>query len=134
MLLRFRSSHEGLRMNTTSQATTHGDASQRGVVDSLTALSRAWQAFKLYSPDHPATRDATNAAATRLASAFAKSESITIGIGNGRFLIDDDADNSESLAPLAEVLHELDIADHEMFLRSALSDSSLHSIIHCVCA
>ena len=118
MLLRVRRSHGSLRMNTTSQATTHGDASQRGVVDSLEALSRAWQASKLYSPDHPATRDATNAAATRLASAFAQSDSITIGIGHGRFLFDDDADNSESLAPLAEVLHELDIAAIE-FQRGA---------------
>ncbi len=105
-------------MNTTSQAATHGDASQRGVVDSLKALSRAWQASKLYSPDHPATRDATNAAATRLDSAFAQSDSITIGIGHGRFLIDDDTDNSESLVPLAEVLHELDIAAIE-FQRGA---------------
>ncbi len=105
-------------MNTTSQATTRGDASQRGVVDSLKALSRAWQACKLYSPDHPATRDATNAAATQLASALTQSDSITIGIGNGRFLIDDDADHSESLAPLAEVLHELDIAAIE-FQRGA---------------
>ncbi len=105
-------------MNTTSQATTRGDASQRGVVDSLKALSRAWQASKLYSPDHPATRDATHAAATQLASAFTQSDSITIGIGNGRFLIDDDADTSESLAPLAEVLHELDIAAIE-FQRGA---------------
>ena len=105
-------------MNTTSQATTRGDASQRGVVDSLKALSRAWQASKLYSPDHPATRDATNAAATRLASAFAQSDSISIGIGHGRFLVDDDADDAESLAPLAEVLHGLDIAAIE-FQRGA---------------
>ena len=105
-------------MNTTSQATTRPDASQRAVVDSLKALSRAWQASKLYSPDHPATRDATHAAATRLASAFAQSDSVTIGIGHGRFLIDDDAADSKSLAPFAEVLHELDIAAIE-FRRGA---------------
>lgn len=118
MLLRFRSSYARLRMNTTSQATTRGDTSQRAVVDSLKALSRAWQASKLYSADHPATRDATYAAAARLASAFDQSDSITIGIGNGRFLIDDDADDPKALAPLADVLHELDIAAVE-FQRGA---------------